>query len=335
MSVGTKTKIMLWGRAAHRCSFPDCALDLFIDETDTDDPSLVGEICHMVARKTEHARGDSPLTAEQRDLYSNLILLCRNHHKLVDDEPAEYTVDVLKKMKQEHEEWVRSSLTNYDPKRQRDDEIYADYVDKWAKRVDLDEWTAWSTSFMFAGQPVIRKEKFQELADTSTWLFGRVWPNRYPELEAAFENFNFVLTDLLRIFQSQAEEHNGELWTRKFYKSDGFNPSYDRDLKRFDFHVDLVEDLMLELTRAANYVCDKVREYLDASFRLEEGLVMCRSGPYVIDSWEMHRPQYKGDERTKAPYLSLEQFKVMRANRDMNFGAGTSIDDPNCRIAGG
>lgn len=229
---------------------------------------------------------------------------------------------------------VRSSLDEYDAQQQRDDEVYAGYLDKWANQVELNEWMGWSTGFMFAGQPVIRKEKFEELADASTWIFGRVCPQRYLELEAAFENFNFVLVDLLKVFRSQAEEWNDELWTRKFYKSDGWNPDYDKDHKRFEFHVDLVEDLMLELTRAANYVCDKVRENLDRSFRLEEGLVMCRSGPYFIDSWQMHRPEYRGEERTMTPYPGLEQFKKVRVERDASFGAGMNIDDPECKIAG-
>src|SRR5690242_7377692 len=36
--------------------------------------------------------------------------------------------------------------------------------------------------------------------------------------------------------------------------------------------VALVEDLMLELTRAANYVCDRVREFLLRSYRIRDGL---------------------------------------------------------------
>jgi len=46
------------------------------------------------------------------DAYDNIILLCRNHHKEVDD-PAnlsKYTIAKLVEIKKEHEKWVRQSL---------------------------------------------------------------------------------------------------------------------------------------------------------------------------------------------------------------------------------
>lgn len=336
MGVNLKTRIMLWGRSAHRCNFPDCRLELFVDETSTDDTSLIGEICHIVAREPGHARGDSPLTREERDRYSNLILLCRNHHEVVDDLPEKYTVEVLHNMKQEHERWVQDSLRSYDPVKQRDDEVYGAYVEEWASRVELDEWVAWSSQLMSSGQPHMREEKMESLAEAAPWIYGRVWPGRYPELEAAFDNFCQVLTDLLTVFRMHSEDRGDDLWTRKFYKMmDRWDLETERRLLRqFDFHVDFVEDLMLELTRAANYVCDRVRQYLDPTFRLNEGMVMAQSGPYVIDEWRLHRVQYVGEERVLHPYPGLERFKVERDTRDMNFGAGTSIDDPNCKIAG-
>ncbi len=333
MSVELKTKIMLWGRAAYRCSFPGCRHELLVDEVGTDDPSLIGEICHIVARKPDHARGNSPLTSEERDLYSNLILLCRNHHKIVDDTPEKYTVEVLHSMKQEHEEWVRGSLQDYDSKKQRDDEVYATYIEEWTKRVDLDNWSNWSSNLASSGQPMLWKHQYEPLVEVTRWLFGRVWPGRYPELEAAFENFNLVLSDLLMTFQSHIEDRGERLRTEKFYRHARDRETEDILSREFDFHVDLVEDLTLELTRAANFVCDRVRDYLDPTFRMEEGIVLTQSGPY-LDGWRYHRVQYRGAERTLQPYPGLEKFKIERGTRDMNFGEGTSIDDPNCKIAG-
>ena len=45
------------------------------------------------------------------DSYENLILLCRVHHKTVDDQPNHYTVNRLRQIKSEHEEWVEERLT--------------------------------------------------------------------------------------------------------------------------------------------------------------------------------------------------------------------------------
>lgn len=41
----------------------------------------------------------------------NLILLCAVHHKLVDDQPHEYTPGKLRDVKAKHEAWVQTSLS--------------------------------------------------------------------------------------------------------------------------------------------------------------------------------------------------------------------------------
>ena len=78
--------------------------------TAQDNESIVGDECHIVARRSGWSRGDPRLSEEELDEYDNLILLCRTHHKMVDDQPNTYTVDVLKDMKRKHENWVRETL---------------------------------------------------------------------------------------------------------------------------------------------------------------------------------------------------------------------------------
>ncbi|MCH1643274.1 HNH endonuclease, partial [Paenibacillus timonensis] len=73
MSISSKTRKMLWGRAANRCAI--CKIELVMDETETDDESVIGDECHIVAREEDGPRGESILSKEQRDKYNNLILL--------------------------------------------------------------------------------------------------------------------------------------------------------------------------------------------------------------------------------------------------------------------
>src|SRR5215213_2097854 len=108
MSITVKTQKMLWGRAANRCGI--CRNELVMDASGTDDESVVGEACHIVASSNDGPRGDSPLTPEQRDKYANLILLCNIHHKQIDDQPIEFSVEKLAEIKRAHEEWVRTQL---------------------------------------------------------------------------------------------------------------------------------------------------------------------------------------------------------------------------------
>ncbi len=320
---------MLWGRAANRCAMPDCRIELVMDASETDDESLIGEECHIVARSPDGPRGDVSFPKERIDKYDNLILLCRVHHKLIDDQPATYTVEKLKQIKSMHEKWVKESLGSFDPAKQRDDEIYASYVEKWIELSHLNEWQNWSLWLLSHGQPKLPKYIDKDLYRLREWLFSRIWPNRYPELEDAFENFRRVLQDFQNVFHEYSEEAPELYYTKKIYHIDEWDEKkYQKLAKKYEFHVDLVEDLMLELTRAANYICDKVRQYIDPIFRLKEGLVIVESGPYMDMSWRQHKVMYRGKERTRIPYPGLNEFKKIRNNRDYSFGIGTSEDDP-------
>ncbi len=77
-----------------------------------DDESIVGDECHIIARHPDWSRGDTSISEQELDDYPNLILLCKIHHKTVDDQPNTYTVDVLREMKRKHEKWVQETLHN-------------------------------------------------------------------------------------------------------------------------------------------------------------------------------------------------------------------------------
>lgn len=328
MTISVKTEKMLWGRSANRCAI--CRCELIFDASETDDESVIGDACHMIGEKPTGPRGVSPLTLEKRNKYANLILLCKVHHKLIDDQPNTYTVEKLKDLKVNHEKWVRESLQEFDTAKQQDDETYAGYIDEWARVVDLDNWHVWS-SFMLGPQPYMSRKRVKDLEDLRRWILSRVWPKRYNELEAAIVNFRFVLDDFIETFRNHATSSHEDkvLITEKFYHlTDWDPPRYHRLLQTYYFHVDLVHDLMLELSRAANYVCDKVRHDILPTFRIEEGIVLADSGPYGFLNYITHRVEYLENERTLYPYPGLEKFKLTRKTRDYHFGEGINFEDP-------
>lgn len=326
MSISIKTQKMLWGRAAGRCSQPDCRVDLYEDETATDDPTLIGENCHIVAESDDGPRANPAMQVEQRNTYPNLILLCRNHHKVIDAQEGEYTVERLLRMKAEHEAWVRDQL-GLDQAKQYDDEQYAGMIDTWERLAHIDNWLGWSSYVLSAGQPRINSEVDGDLQELRSWLLNRVWPRRYPDLERAFENFRRVLEDFQERFRKHAEPKGdgGALLTRKFYQIKEWNPElYEHLATRYEFHVDLVEDLTLELSRAANLICDRVRQFLMRGYRLSEGHLVVQTGPMADFSFHEMVVQYSPQEREREiPYASLDAFLIERAERDRHFGDGT------------
>ncbi len=326
MSISLKTHKRLWGRAANRCAI--CRTELVTDISETDDESILGEACHIVAKSTDGPRGKSILTPEQRDKYDNLILLCNIHHKLIDDQPSAYSVDKLVEIKSTHEKWVIDSL-GFDKKKQQDDEVYSSYVDYWANHMKLDDWTAWTSYLLGQGQPCLRDDIKIALEDIRPWLMSRVWPKRYPELEAAFSNFFQVVQDLYNVFNKRAVKIKDYGWeTEKFYRNlKEWDPKRHVELlNEYEGHVALVQDLVLELTRAANYICDKVRNDLMSSYRINEGLILVTSGPNEMLNFTTYRVEYSAKEQTGCLYPGLQKFKTIRFQRDFYFGLPSDLE---------
>lgn len=323
MSISTKTRKILWARAGGRCSFPECRRVLIEDASDLEDEAVVGDEAHIVSSRPDGPRADPAFQRDMLDHYSNLVLFCRIHHKLVDDQPLSYPRDRLLEIKRQHVEWVTATLLPADRERARDDEIYAEYVEEFVRRANLDDWNAWTSGIFSGGQPHIHRDDEQRLDRLSAWLFSRVWPGRYPRLERAFTNFRIVLRDFLNVFADHAETAGDIRTTKKFYQIREWDPErYHRLANDYEEHVALVEDLFLEVTRAGNHLCDVVREVLDRRFRRDEGVLIVTSGPCMDMSFKSHRVSYTVSEVSSSslPYPGLDEFLTARTSRDFYFG---------------
>lgn len=114
MGISDKDRKILWGRSGNRCAM--CRQALVAQRTAADDEAVVGDEAHIAARSPGGPRyGECPPHASDR--YENLILLCRVHHKVVDDQPLHYSAEHLRRLKAEHEEWVNRLLSGPAPER--------------------------------------------------------------------------------------------------------------------------------------------------------------------------------------------------------------------------
>jgi len=212
------------------------------------------------------------------------------------------------------------------PKKRQGEEIWAGYIDEWAHRCDLDGWTGWSSFVLGGDRPQMTVARDHELEELGPWLLGRIWPAGYPTVERAFANFRVVLQDFRNTFHKHAEKptpDNDWLLTVKFYQIKEWDEErYERLGKAYSFHVALVQDLMLELTRAANLICDEVRSSIMPTFRLAQGRIMVESGPHLPDvSWRTFTVHYSPEEKGQLmPYPGLKAFKQARFARDRWFG---------------
>jgi hypothetical protein len=93
--------------SAGRCQFPGCKKFLWADSLTLKEDKFAN-IAHIIADSPEGPRGDEALSkALSRDI-SNLMLMCLDHHKLIDGKHKDdYSVQLLRTWKLSHEERIR------------------------------------------------------------------------------------------------------------------------------------------------------------------------------------------------------------------------------------
>lgn len=333
MSISLKTHKLLWGFSGNKCAFVDCRNDLIADETETDDESIIGDEAHIVARSEDGPRGKSKLTEDERDKYDNLILLCRKHHKIIDDQYNFYTVEKLNQLKKEHESWVKESLKP-DKEKEKVDLVYANYIDEIIKKLDFDNWKGW-TSFPI-GNSSITYSKLMALQELPSFIISRFWPNKYQDLEDSVYNLKAVINDFITVIYEHAERESTKLkddedpeikmvYTETFYKLIYHEDVavYNRLLEDYIYHTELISDLGLELTRAGNLLIEKIRKYIYPMYRDQEGKLLISYGPTEDLSYQTFKVEYSPEDKLlKYQYPGLKKFMEIRENRDLHIGSG-------------
>lgn len=99
MSIKSLDIKMLYGRSKGKCNM--CGLDLLENDIH------IGEMAHVIAKNSKGPRGENLPTD---NTYNNLILLCPNHHSMVDKAPHLYPVKYLKEVKENFEESINVQL---------------------------------------------------------------------------------------------------------------------------------------------------------------------------------------------------------------------------------
>lgn len=90
--------------SGNRCAFLRCGKYLYVPGDDGQGDVALGQAAHIVASSRQGPRGDMDLSEDERDKSArNRILLCAEHHNLIDKRPRAYPVLVLRKMKEDHE----------------------------------------------------------------------------------------------------------------------------------------------------------------------------------------------------------------------------------------
>lgn len=89
----------LFALSGNRCAFPGCDVPII----DAASGEVVGETCHIHAKRPGGARYDPRLSNQEVHAFENLILMCPTHHTIVDRDETSYSVERLRQIKAQHE----------------------------------------------------------------------------------------------------------------------------------------------------------------------------------------------------------------------------------------
>jgi hypothetical protein len=109
------TRLLLFVRAGGRCEFDGCPRYL-MEHPVTLTEGNFAQMAHIVAFRTDGPRGRVRSRPKNIHALQNLMLLCPQCHKLIDDHPKEYTRRALWEYKRRHEKWIKQA-TGLSPER--------------------------------------------------------------------------------------------------------------------------------------------------------------------------------------------------------------------------
>ena len=110
-TIPEKVKRKLWAVSAGRCEFQGCNKILY-EHSITKENGVYAENAHIQAVNEGGSRFDESISNEELNSTDNLMLLCAECHKNIDDNEKDYPVEILKLMKNKHEERIRMVTEN-------------------------------------------------------------------------------------------------------------------------------------------------------------------------------------------------------------------------------
>jgi hypothetical protein len=96
--------------SGNECAHPNCTKKLIAE----DGISIISKICHIAAASKEGPRFDENMTDDERRGFDNLILLCDEHHVIIDNKEneSEYPALLLKKWKSDQEKKILELISS-------------------------------------------------------------------------------------------------------------------------------------------------------------------------------------------------------------------------------
>ena len=310
MAVNQKDIKLLWGRSGNRCAI--CQSPLTQDKNAITASYTLGEQAHIVGEKEDAARGHSSLSADERDSYHNLILLCPTHHTEIDKNEKDWPVEKLHQKKSQHELWVMETLSeSKDLNKLAHDTAITNIIDSAVEVCDLENWKTW-TSWALAPDPRWHCDLPDKIFEFRQKVIAAIWPDGYEELRRSATTLSVLLNKAAQEFMKDCELRNDTFLPIKRYSSGGWNENYDRDLEQYNAWLDQCYFLIKEATKAANWFSDIVRRDINPTFFADKGKFIIMEGPFDDLSHRASLLEFTSNEKAALPKSLFSQKNRIR-----------------------
>lgn len=323
MTISQKDIKLLWGKAASRCAFPDCRLQLTQNAESGSSNITIGHQAHIVAKEKNGPRGESPLTASERDSYANLILLCPNHHTIIDQNPEDYPIEKLHLLKRNHELWVEQSLSGaQNLKEQANELIYTYLVDVASELCHLHEWTNWASDIKGSDPPILRATIGDDFQTFYEIVLQADFPGTLIELEKSLQTLAISVNGCVHTIKrcgniEPIKEfdilHSPDSYDRNNYifkvtkcHKPGFYlspPEFHKALELYRIRCDICDTWVVNATKAANWFREIVRRDINPMFFATNGKFTTKYELSYIhyENAKDHIPEFTAEEKRTLP----------------------------------
>lgn len=141
-TISRPVESMLWGRAAGRCEFSGCNKVLSRSSV-TQEQVNTSQKAHIYSFKAAGPRGHDDITEEELNDVGNLILVCHECHRKIDQhvDGGRYQATLLRQMKASHERRIEI-VTGIDPGRRSHVLFYGANIGEQSAPFDFNEAAA-------------------------------------------------------------------------------------------------------------------------------------------------------------------------------------------------
>ncbi|MFD2600873.1 HNH endonuclease [Flavobacterium suzhouense] len=299
-TIKTKDIKILWSRGAGRCSMKECRRKLTMDSSKETESFALGEMCHIIGETNsdKSPRGLSSMPEENRNNYSNLILLCSHHHTEIDKNIKDWPVEILHQIKDEHELWVEETLSQ--KKITPSELVYSNIIDNINIKLQLDLYN-WFIS------NAVRNIVYTNFIETSDYFEERLiaidWPNTDVNLETSIIDLMKSFTEYITHYLKYSTPIEPDF---KFYREDTTykkifpNPDYHTISDRNQLWIRKNFFLLQKFVYNLNLFTKEVRKEFNPFFHLKRGKFL------IIDEFGM----YGGGES----YMLLPKLETINSH---------------------